>query len=110
MNNQDLGAPISVIPNDTQRSPAGWAVSEATLLTIGISALAPLLECLMSHMGASGEAKRQALTQSNQNASLDLSNLTQAIALMQGQSNASRANGENSRPRESSGRPDLAVT
>lgn len=109
MNGQDLGSPVSAILSDSNRSPSAWAVSEATLLTIGISALAPLLECLMSHMGSSGEAKRQALTQSNQNASLDLSNLTQAIALMQGASNSSRSSGESSRSRDT-GKSDLAVT
>jgi hypothetical protein len=109
MSSEDEKSPITAIPSEAYSSVGARAIADATTITLGVMALAPLLECLMSHMGASSEGRRQALAQSNQNASLDLSNLTQAINLLHGQANAvPRDNG--SRNAEAPRKPDLAVT
>lgn len=110
MSEKDEGCPVSALQPGSMRSPCATAISEAALLTVGISALAPLLECLMSHMGASGEAKRQALAQNDQNSALDLSNLAQAISALRNASGGSRNGSESSRSSDRSNRPDLAVS
>jgi len=112
MSSSDEESPVTPIRNGSSKSPCGWAVSEATLLTVGISALAPLLECLMSHMSASGEARRQALTQSNQNASMDMASLAKGISQLLDPSNDAAAlrgsGGLRSAARDD--KPDLAVS
>lgn len=110
MSDQEDGCPITEVHPRCNRAPSAWAVSESTLLTLGVSALAPVLECLMSHMGASGDARRNMVHQSAQIAALDLSNLAQAISMLNSRSGGARNNGDLMRSAEKSARPDLAVS
>lgn len=110
MSDQGDECPVTELLPKCNRTAVGRAVSDATLLTLGVSSLAPVLECLMSHMGASGDARRQMVLQSHQIAALDLSNLAQAISMLNSRSGGARNNLDQGRSSEKTARPDLAVS
>jgi hypothetical protein len=107
---EEKKSPITPIPSDAYSSIGVRAIAEATTITLGVMALAPLLECLMSHMGASSEARRQAVAQSNNTDSIKLAHLgrmlSQTLGEHTGIDKGSDKRSDNGRNRG----PDLAVS
>lgn len=106
MSDQDEKSPVSPLPSEVYSSIGVRAIAEATTITLGVMALAPLLECLMSHMGSSSEARRQAVTQSNQTASLGLASLGRVLSQALDDNDGDNKASDNGRRRG----PDMAVT
>jgi hypothetical protein len=110
MSGQDEKSPISPLPNDAYSSIAIRAIAEATTITLGVMTLAPLLECLMSHMGSSSDARRHAVSHSNQTASLGLSNLGRTLSHVLDKDDSTSNSNKSSRDDDNHRGPGMAVT
>jgi hypothetical protein len=110
MSGQDEKSPISPLPSDAYSSIAIRAIAEATTITLGVMALAPLLECLMSHMGSSSDARRHAVSHSNQTASLGLSNLGRTLSHVLEKDDSNNSSKKSGSDDDSRRGPDMAVT
>lgn len=79
MSNPEEKSPVTCLDNQPESFIGVRAIAEMTTITLGVMALAPLLESLMSHFSASAESRRQMISHNNNASHLGLSHLGRVL-------------------------------